>query len=365
MLPVRVLLQRRVEPVVERPAEADAVPRRGTAAPRWKRQRSGSGTGLRNCSNGAAQCGERWKIVSDATRSWISGPNCIALAPLPMTATRLPARSRSFGHAAVWKDGAGEAVEALDVRELQRVEDADGADHDVGDGACSPAAVGPRTVDVPALRVGVVLRRARPRVPKRMCAAQAEAVGDVLEVGVQLVAQGEVHRPVVGRERERVEVVGRVDAGARVAVLPPGAAHGGRSSRSIGEGDASLLEVHRRADAGHAAADDQHLGSPSGTSTAARRRPGRGGGRTGRRSSRRTRRGPARPSRTPSISTSSAGDGSGSRPARRRAKRRMASSAASRISCWTASGSPPVSLSPMPRWRGRAVRRPPTSVARR
>ena len=66
------------------------------------RNRSGSGTGLRNCSNGAAQCGERWKIVSDATWSWISGPTCMALAPLPMIATRLPVRSRSSGHSAVW-----------------------------------------------------------------------------------------------------------------------------------------------------------------------------------------------------------------------------------------------------------------------
>ena len=87
--------------------------------------------------------------------------------------------------------------------------------------------------------------------------AQLEAVGDVLEVVVQLVAQREVLRPVVGRERERVEVVRRVDPGARVVVVPPGAAH-----RLVllddREGDAQLLEVHGRADARDAAADDQH-----------------------------------------------------------------------------------------------------------
>ena len=49
-------------------------------------KRIGSGTGVRNCSNGAAQCGERWKIVSDADVVLRSrGPICIALAPLPIT----------------------------------------------------------------------------------------------------------------------------------------------------------------------------------------------------------------------------------------------------------------------------------------
>ena len=163
---------------------------------------------------------------------------------------------------------------------------------------------------------------------------------------MQLVAQREVHRPVVGGERERVEVVRRVDAGARVAVVPPGAADGG-VLLEIDERDAGLLQVDRRAQARHAGADDEHLEALGHVERLASTR-------CGCRPSCAAIIGPysggtCSPIAQLSISTSSVGRrlGDGDRRPARHA--RMASSAASRISCWTGSGSPPVSLSPMPR----------------
>ncbi len=218
--------------------------------------RTGAGTGVRKCSNGAAQCAERWKIVSDATRSWTSGPNCIALAPLPITATCLAGEvevARPRGGVWSWT---GEAVEARDVRVLQRVEDPGRTDHGVRT-AMLDGAVGQGERDVPALVIGVVLQPLDLRAEADV-ASQVEAVGDVLEVRVQLVAQREVHRPVVRSERERVQVVRRVHARTGVAVLPPRAADG-RVLLDHGERDAGALEVDRGADPRHARADDEHL----------------------------------------------------------------------------------------------------------
>ena len=42
---------------------------------------------------------------SSATSSAITGMNCAALAPLPITATRLPRRSTSWSQRAEWNDG--------------------------------------------------------------------------------------------------------------------------------------------------------------------------------------------------------------------------------------------------------------------
>jgi hypothetical protein len=45
----------------------------------------------------------RWKTVSRPTRGWIAGTICTAEAPVPITATRSPARSCSWFQRAEWK----------------------------------------------------------------------------------------------------------------------------------------------------------------------------------------------------------------------------------------------------------------------
>ena len=47
--------------------------------------------------------GVRWKSDSLPTRGWIWGTNWIAEAPVPITATLRPVRSRSWFQAAEWK----------------------------------------------------------------------------------------------------------------------------------------------------------------------------------------------------------------------------------------------------------------------
>ena len=53
------------------------------------------------------------------------------VAPVPITATRLPAKSTgSFGHRAVWNDCALEVVAALDAGQGRRRQRADGGDQE-------------------------------------------------------------------------------------------------------------------------------------------------------------------------------------------------------------------------------------------
>ncbi len=54
---------------------------------------------------GSTQGGVRWKSSRRPTFSTICGTTWIALAPVPMTATRFPVRSTSWSHSAVWKAG--------------------------------------------------------------------------------------------------------------------------------------------------------------------------------------------------------------------------------------------------------------------
>ena len=64
-----------------------------------------SSMGAKYTSLGAAHCGERWNTVTCPARSAIAGTICIALAPVPTTATRLPVTSRSAGQRAEWNSG--------------------------------------------------------------------------------------------------------------------------------------------------------------------------------------------------------------------------------------------------------------------
>jgi hypothetical protein len=64
----------------------------------WKARYSVSGFGT---TYGA----DRWKTVSEPTRSAIAGTNWIALAPVPTTATRVPSSGTSWRHCAEWNAG--------------------------------------------------------------------------------------------------------------------------------------------------------------------------------------------------------------------------------------------------------------------
>src|SRR5205085_6913526 len=65
-------------------------------------------------------------------------------------------------------------------------------------------------------------------------------------------------RPVVvGRERELIVVVWRVDGAARIAVLEPGAADVGILFEDL-KGNAGLLQLDGNADAGDTGADDRY-----------------------------------------------------------------------------------------------------------
>ena len=60
------------------------------------RLRSASARGSRAGSD-AIQVGERWSMVTWAASAAMAGTSVTAVAPLPMTTTRLPAWSRSSG----------------------------------------------------------------------------------------------------------------------------------------------------------------------------------------------------------------------------------------------------------------------------
>ena len=51
------------------------------------------------------QGGDRWYSVRRATSGWIAGTTWTAEAPVPTTATRLPARLSPGGHRDVWNRG--------------------------------------------------------------------------------------------------------------------------------------------------------------------------------------------------------------------------------------------------------------------
>ena len=55
--------------------------------------------------SGVHQLAVRWYTVREATSSAMAGMTCTPLEPVPMTATRLPAKSTGVaGHSPVWYD---------------------------------------------------------------------------------------------------------------------------------------------------------------------------------------------------------------------------------------------------------------------
>ena len=74
----------------------------------------------------------RWRIVRWAAGSAISGTNWAALAPVPMTTTRWPSRSRSWSHRAEWNVGPVNVLGPRQLGDVRAVELADAADDGVG-----------------------------------------------------------------------------------------------------------------------------------------------------------------------------------------------------------------------------------------
>ena len=155
----------------------------------------------------------------------MAGTSCMALAPVPITATRLPSRSiPSPGQRAVWADGPAKESDPgrSGIFGLLKAPTA----------LMTTAAV--CTVVSPSGRPGHHLPVLIALVPggRHHLGAEHDAVRDVevgrhlRDVGVELVPQREVLRPVGSSEGEGVEVARRVDPTPGVVVLQPGAAHG-------------------------------------------------------------------------------------------------------------------------------------------
>ena len=143
----------------------------------------------------------------------------MALAPVPMTATRLPVMSTAWSHCAEWNDGAREFVDARDVGDQRDVQRARPRDEELGDVLL---AVGGEHVPP---HLGVVPVRAVDERVEADVPAQAVLLGDALEVVEDLRLQGPHVGPVGLRlEGEGIHVRRDVAGAAGVGVVTPGAA---------------------------------------------------------------------------------------------------------------------------------------------
>ena len=174
--------------------------------------------------SGVHQLAVRWYTVSDATSPAIAGISCTPLDPVPMTATRLPAKSTGVaGHSPVWCDSprkssrpgtsgkyGTESTPVAATRNRAR------------NSVPSPTRHGPRP-----RRLVVHGRRDRGAEPD--VAPQVEPVDDVVEVALGLRLLGEVLLPLplveqLLREQVAVRVALGVEPRAGVAVPVPRAA---------------------------------------------------------------------------------------------------------------------------------------------
>ena len=182
-----------------------------------------------------------------------SGTIWIADAPVPITATRLPARSTSWFQRAEWKSSPSKS--SMPSMSGSRGSESPPAADDQG-GRGDPAARRSRRPTAGRRRP---TRRTR-RGGEAEAVERAGALGGAPEVGLDLRLRGERHRPVgVGRERVRVELARHVAGGAGVGVVAPGAADVGALLDDQEVGLAVLLQLDRRAEAGEPGPDDQVL----------------------------------------------------------------------------------------------------------
>ena len=174
--------------------------------------------GRRGPSSGSSSRASAGRCRAGRRRAGSPGATWIVLQPVPTIATRLPARSTSWSHCAVWKLGPAKSSMPGDRRERRH--------------ESWPQAVIRTSASCVA---GARLERSSARGPRRSArgdlGAGAHAVEhallarDTLDVGLDLVAWRVAPRPVrVRRERELVEVRGDVACDARVACWLPDAA---------------------------------------------------------------------------------------------------------------------------------------------
>ncbi len=215
-------------------------------------QRTAPGIGLSNF--GRHQIGVRWKTVSCSTSGAISGISCTAEAPVPITATRLPASSAFASQRAVWiVSPANESTPGISgffgtvstplASTMSRTT------------SSSPASVSTRQAWMLLVEAGAGDLRVEAGLVLEPVLVRA-----ALGVGAQLLAGGVGAGPV-GALRERVLVGerGDVDREAGVAVPVPGAAEALALLDDQVVADAGLLEPDRGADPREAGADDQDL----------------------------------------------------------------------------------------------------------
>ena len=141
--------------------------------------------------SGVHQLAVRWYTVSEATSPAMAGISCTPLDPVPMTATRLPAKSTGVaGHRPGVVRLAAEVLASGHVREVRHREHAGRGDEE------------------PRAELGAVAERDGPR-PRRLVvhgrgdrgvepdvAPEVEAVDDVVEVALGLRLLGEVLLPL-------------------------------------------------------------------------------------------------------------------------------------------------------------------------
>ncbi len=150
----------------------------------------------------------------------------------------------------------GESARAFDGGNPGLAELADGADEKVG--ADSLCACRRRETHLPA-RAFLVPGGARDGGLESDARAHAELVGRADHVVEELVLRREVAPPGISpAHRERVGVIRRVDAAARIPILVPGSADL-RPAFDDGVRDAQAFEASTERDAAHAGAHDQEL----------------------------------------------------------------------------------------------------------
>src|SRR5215472_2695838 len=171
----------------------------------------------------------------------------MALAPVPTTATRSPARSTSCFHRAEWQGGP--------------VELPDRGDH----GGCPErAAILEHEVPYGAAFIEVGGGDARAEAQMR---AEPTLAGQRVQVGQDLLPRRKAAAPPARPERERVQVRRHVTGEAGVGVVPPGPAEVAGPVDHEEVLDARLLERQGHADPAETSADNDH---------AVRRLPGHG-----------------------------------------------------------------------------------------
>src|ERR1700722_508867 len=151
------------------------------------------------------------------------------------------------------KDRPGKSLQSRDSRDQRIVESANRADDDAGDDMYRIASR-PAQLDIPFLR-GVAPDDAAHRRVETRALPKAVTIGDVDEIVEQLALQRKIARPVIFREREGVDVVGRVDPSPGISVLPPGAAEVGALFEYLARYP-EFPQLYRRANPRAAGADD-------------------------------------------------------------------------------------------------------------